>query len=128
MLKNLEIILISSSTADAQWIINTLKRSELNNELIWIKDTDRAFDYLSSQGLYSGKALTQCNKVFVLDNNFPEAESIKGLIKSNESLECCQILDLAEGRKRLGDSGDTSDSGVTFNLMSTLQSLAFALL
>lgn len=128
MLKNLEIILISSSTADAQWIINTLKRSELNNELIWIKDTDRAFDYLSSQGLYSGKALTQCNKVFVLDNNFPEAESIKGLIKSNESLECCQILDLAEGRKRLGDSGDTSDSGVTFNLMSTLQSLAVALL
>lgn len=128
MLKNLEIILISSSTADAQWIINTLKRSELNNELIWIKDTDRAFDYLSSQGLYSGKALTQCNKVFVLDNNFPEAESIKGLIKSNESLECCQILDLAEGRKRLGDSGDTTDSGVTFNLMSTLQSLAVALL
>ncbi|MEQ8472388.1 MAG: hypothetical protein RIC35_14440 [Marinoscillum sp.] len=127
MLKNHEIVLITSNAKDAQLFINALKRTEINNELIWIKDTDRAFDYLTSQGLYSGKTLTRCNKVFILDETFPEAESVRGLIRSNERLKDCQVLNLSEGREMIGSDKKPSDNQA-FDFLGILNSLTLALL
>ena len=96
---NYEIVLISNNTEDAQWVLKALKRSDLNNELIWLKDTDRTFDYINSDGLYAGKKLTAYTKVFIVDDRFPEAEKIKGHIAANPQLKDCEQYSLAESKE-----------------------------
>lgn len=96
---NNEIVLISNDTENVQWIIKALKRTDLSNELIWIKDTDRAFDYLVGQGLYIGKGISAYQKIFILDDAFPGAESVSGLIRSNEKLTDCPVISLSEARE-----------------------------
>ena len=125
---NYEIVLISNNTEDAQWILKALKRSQLNNELIWLKDTDRTFDYINSNGLYSGKEINGYTKVFIIDCFFPQEEKIRQEITMNSKLEGCNVLTLAESKEEFFRSNETSAHGMISELFGKMHALSLSFL
>lgn len=125
--KNYEIVLVSKNTEDVKWVLNALKRSELNNELIWLKDDDRTFDYINCNGLYAGKTLSGYTKVFIIDSNFPGAASIKDQIASSDRFKGCEVLTLAESKEEFIRKNERNAFDLVNELFGKLQLLSFSL-
>lgn len=98
---NVEIILISHDPIEAQWILHSLKVSGMENELFWLKDSQRTFDFLGSSGLYEGKIHSDSDKLFILDQEFPENNKVLKLIHENRELSQFPVLTLAESKEQL---------------------------
>ena len=123
---NYEIVLISNNTEDAQWILKALKRSHLNNELIWLKDIDRTFDYLTSDGLYTGKEINSYTKVFIIDSNFPESDKVRNEIMGNCKLKDCKVLTLAESKEEFFKTNESSTHGMISELFGKMHAFSMA--
>lgn len=125
---NYEIVLISNNTEDVKWILKALKRSHLNNELIWLKDRDRTIDYIHSDGLYSGKELSSYTRVFIVDSKFPQSDEIRLEISHSEQLKDCKILTLAESKEEFFNSNDHTVHQMISDLFGKLQALSVCLM
>lgn len=67
-------------------MLSSLKVSEETCDLLWLKDSQRTFDYLRSRGLYKGNELGSRARIFILGKNFPEIEGIISLLQSDHRL------------------------------------------
>lgn len=83
LIRNTEIILISSNHNEVDMMLSRLKVSEETCDLLWLKDSRRTFDYLRSRGLYEGNELGSQARIFVLSENFPEIDGIKNILQSD---------------------------------------------
>lgn len=126
--ENYEIVLISDNTEDVQWVLKALKRSQLNNELIWLKDFDRTMDYLHGDGLYSGKGMSNYTKVFVVDSNFPHSSQVREEINRHCLLKTCKVLTLAEGKEEFFSRNDKASHQVISHLFGRLHALSMSFL
>ncbi len=81
LIRNTEIVLISSSLTEVDMMVSNLKVSEETCDLIWLRDSRRTFDYLSSMGLYKGKQFGGQARMFILGENFPEIDPILNLLQ-----------------------------------------------
>lgn len=94
--RNADIIMISDNLENAKWILESLKISGMDNELIWLKDASRVCDYLSSRGLYDGKKESDRPKIFILDERLKDKDSVREIIESKASLSRYPIMSLTD--------------------------------
>ena len=51
-----EILLVEDSPADAELTLRALRKANLANHILWLKDGQEALDFLFQEGPYTGAA------------------------------------------------------------------------
>ena len=92
-LELVEILLVEDNSSDAELTIRALKKSNLANHLIWLKDGAEALDFLFCNGSYAGRLSGQ-PKLIILDLKMPKIDGIEVLrrVKGDEHLKTIPIV------------------------------------
>lgn len=86
MHNELEILLVEDNPTDAELTIRALKRENLANKLVWVKDGAEALDFLFATGKYENWSKEELPKLVLLDLRMPKVDGLEVLqkIKSHE--------------------------------------------
>lgn len=92
-LEVVEILLVEDNSSDAELTVRALKKSNLANHLIWLKDGAEALDFLFCKGSYAGRLSGQ-PKLIMLDLKMPKIDGIEVLrrVKGDEHLKTIPIV------------------------------------
>ena len=84
--KSVEILLVEDSASDAELTIRALKRRNLANHLIQLKNGAEALDFLFARGAYSERDPQLVPKVILLDLKMPKVGGLEvlGAIRDDE--------------------------------------------
>jgi two-component system response regulator len=77
----IEILLVEDNSTDAELTIRSLKKNNLANRLVWVKDGEAALDFLFATGSYSGRDIKATPKVVLLDLKLPKVDGLEVLRK-----------------------------------------------
>ena len=76
-----EILLVEDNPTDAELTIRALKKRNLGNKLVWVKDGAEALDYLFVRGNFSSRDINHTPKVVLLDLRLPKVDGLEVLRK-----------------------------------------------
>ena len=77
----IEILLVEDNQTDAELTIRALRKRNLGNKLVWVKDGAEALDYLFARGNYSSRDINHTPKVVLLDLRLPKVDGLEVLRK-----------------------------------------------
>jgi two-component system, response regulator len=80
-INEIEILLIEDNMDDAELTIRALKRKNLANNLIHLKDGAEALDFIFGEGSYTGRDVNTLLKVILLDLKMPKVGGLEVLQK-----------------------------------------------
>ena len=88
-----EILLAEDNEADAEMTIRSLKRNNLANRLVWVKDGAEALDFIFRRAGYQNRA-PGLPKLLLLDLKMPKIDGIEVLrqVKSNEDTRSMPVV------------------------------------
>ncbi len=78
-LKEVEVLLVEDNPTDAELCIRALKKSNLANKLVWVKDGAEALDFIFAKGAYCGRTGMSVPKVILLDLRLPKVDGMEVL-------------------------------------------------
>jgi CheY-like chemotaxis protein len=82
--KEVEILLVEDNPTDAELCIRALKKNNLANKLVWVKDGAEALDFLFAAGNYADRSVSCPPKVVLLDLRLPKVDGMEVLRKVKE--------------------------------------------
>ncbi|MBI3520461.1 MAG: response regulator [Bacteroidetes bacterium] len=96
-----DILLIEDNMHDAELAIRALKKNNLANNLIHLKDGAEAIDYIFGEGNFSGRNLEDIPKVILLDLKMPKVNGIEVLarLKSDERTRKIPVVILTSSKE-----------------------------
>ena len=99
--KEVEIVIVEDDPNDAELILRVLKKHNLANKLVLLKDGAEALDYLLPQGVYRSRRVDSTPKVVLLDLKLPKVNGIEVLqrIKSEERTRNIPVVVLTSSRE-----------------------------
>ncbi len=99
--KEVEILLVEDNPTDAELCIRALKKSNLANKLVWVKDGAEALDFLFATGAYSGRQVASGPKVILLDLRLPKVDGMEVLrrVKNDERTRTIPVVVLTSSRE-----------------------------
>ena len=77
----IEILLVEDNSSDAEMTIDALKKSNLANRLLHLKDGAAALDFIFAHGEYSDREVAATPKVILLDLKMPKVNGLQVLEK-----------------------------------------------
>jgi two-component system response regulator len=91
--EQVEILLAEDSEADAEMTIRALRRNNLANRLVWVKDGAEALDFIFRRGTYASRP-AGAPKLVLLDLKMPKVDGIEVLrqVKSNEETKTIPVV------------------------------------
>lgn len=101
MNKENEIVLIEDNASDAELTIRGLKKHNILNDLIHLKDGEEALEYIFATGRYAGRNIEQLPKVILLDLKMPKVGGLEVLkkIKSDERTKMIPVIILTSSKE-----------------------------
>lgn len=89
-----EIMLVEDNQDDAALAIRALKKQNIANKLIHLKDGEEALDFIYGRGEYAGRNLQNSPKVILLDLKMPKINGMEVLaqLKSDETTKSIPIV------------------------------------
>ncbi|MFT3844619.1 MAG: response regulator [Lacibacter sp.] len=98
---NVEILLAEDNINDAELTIRELKRHNLVNEILHVKDGEEALEYIFGRSPESGTEAIQHPKLILLDIKMPKIDGIEVLkkIKTNESTQSIPVVMLTSSKE-----------------------------
>lgn len=96
-----EILLVEDNPDDAGLTIRALKKQNLANNLVHLKDGAEALDFLFGQGEFAGRNIKKHPKVILLDLKMPKVNGLEVLhkIKSNEQTKTIPVVVLTSSNE-----------------------------
>lgn len=86
-----EILLVEDNLSDAELIIRSLRKVNLANRLIHVKDGEEALDFIFATGIYAGRKKSNIPRVILLDIKMPKVDGIEVLTRIKENKETKSI-------------------------------------
>ncbi len=86
---------------DAELTIRALKKNNLANKLVHLKDGAEAIDFIFAEGNYSGRKVENIPKVILLDLKMPKVNGIEVLqkIKADERTKKIPVVILTSSKE-----------------------------
>ncbi len=81
MTQEVEVLLIEDSASDAEMIIRALKKGNLANRVLHVKDGNEALIFLFGQGKYEGRQTKDVPKVILIDLKMPKVNGKECLMR-----------------------------------------------
>src|SRR3954454_3483807 len=78
-LNEVEILLVEDSLSDAELIIRALRKVNLANHVVHLKDGVEALDFIFAKGAFSERDIKKVPKVILLDIKMPRVDGIEVL-------------------------------------------------
>ena len=99
--KELEILLIEDSLHDAELTIRALRKDNVANHILHLKDGALALDYLFGTGMYNGRNLDNKPKLILLDLKMPKVSGLDVLeqISTDASLKKIPVVVLTSSKE-----------------------------
>lgn len=79
-----EILLVEDNRSDAEMTLRALRKNNIINNIVHLKDGKLALDFLFGKGEYAGRDLRNKPKVILLDLKLPKVMGIEVLKKIRE--------------------------------------------
>lgn len=97
----IEIVLVEDNASDAELTIRALKKKNLANNLIHLKNGADALDFIFAQGLYKGRDPYKAPKVILLDLKMPKVDGLEVLakIRGDERTKKIPVVVLTSSRE-----------------------------
>jgi len=101
MENGVEILLVEDSMSDAELTIRALKKKNLANNLIHLKNGAEALDFLFAQGSYASRDVIKVPKVILLDLKMPKINGLEVLarIKADERTKLIPVVVLTSSKE-----------------------------
>lgn len=106
-----EILLVEDNPDDAHLAIRELKKHNLANKLVWVKDGEEALDFIFAQGQFTDRNANQMPKVILLDLKLPKIDGLE-VLKTLREKEDTKLLPVVV----LTSSQEDQDIIQTYNL------------
>jgi len=99
-LRQVEILLVEDSTADAEMTMRTLKRRGIANHVVWVRDGVEALEYLFCEGEYADRASGD-PKLVMLDIKMPRMDGLQVLerIKKDARTQRIPVVMMTSSRE-----------------------------
>lgn len=96
-----EIILVEDNANDAELAIRALKKNNLVNSLVHLKDGAEALDFFFAEGIYSDRNVEDIPKVVLLDLKMPKVNGIEVLqrLKADERTRKIPVVILTSSKE-----------------------------
>lgn len=96
-----EILLIEDNMDDAEMTIHALRKKNLANRLIHLKDGEEALDFLFGTGNYTGRDINVKPKLILLDLKMPKVDGMEVLkkVKSNSMTKTIPVVVLTSSKE-----------------------------
>lgn len=96
-----EIVLIEDNPSDAEMTIRALKKNNIGNHIIHLKDGAEALGFIFGTGAYTGRNLNNKPKVILLDLKMPKVNGIEVLqrIKSDDRTKMIPVVVLTSSKE-----------------------------
>lgn len=79
-----EVLLVEDTPEDAELTMRTLKKYNLANNLVWVKDGAEAVDFLFATGAHAGRRIENLPRVVLLDLHLPKLGGLEVLRRLKE--------------------------------------------
>ena len=101
MLNQVEVLLVEDNVHDAEMTIRALRKVNLANNLVHVKDGEEALDFIFAQGKFSDRQQTDMPKVILLDIKMPKVDGIEVLrqLKSRESSKTIPVVIMTSSKE-----------------------------
>jgi len=99
--REVEILLVEDNPNDAELIKRSLKKVNLANKLVHVRDGAEALDFIFARGDYSSRKVEIIPKVILLDIKMPRVDGIEVLraIKSNEATRTIPVVIMTSSKE-----------------------------
>jgi two-component system response regulator len=101
MISQVEVLLVEDNAHDAEMTIRSLKKVNLANNLVHVKDGEEALDFIFAQGKFADRDIVNGPKVILLDIKMPKVDGIEVLrrLKANEATRCIPIVIMTSSKE-----------------------------
>ncbi|MEP7318438.1 MAG: response regulator [Panacibacter sp.] len=122
-----EILLIEDNMSDAELIIRSLRKVNLANKLMHLKDGAEALDFIFRKGQFSNRSADSLPRVILLDIKMPKVDGIEVLrqIKGNEETKLIPVVIMTSSKEEK-DIIDSYSLGVNSYVVKPLEFAGFA--
>ena len=99
--KTVEILLVEDSDHDAEMALRALKKNNISNKVIRLKDGEEALDFLFGKGDFEGRSIHNHPRVILLDLKMPKVDGLEVLraVRSNKETESIPIVMLTSSKE-----------------------------
>lgn len=123
----IDILLVEDNKNDAELAIRALKKNNVSNSIVWVKDGEEAIHYLFGEGEYSKRNINNKPKIVLLDLKLPKIDGIEVLqkIRSNQLTKKLPVVMLTSSNEEK-DIVKSYDLGVNSYVVKPLDFNDFA--
>lgn len=99
--KIVEILLVEDNPTDAELTQRALRKQNLANRLVWVKDGAQALDFVFCTGDYADRDITMTPRVILLDLRLPKVDGLEVLkrLKSDERTQPIPVVVLTSSKE-----------------------------
>ncbi|HEV2693006.1 MAG TPA: response regulator [Verrucomicrobiae bacterium] len=89
-----EVLLVEDNARDAEMALRTLRKRNLANSIVHVKDGQEAIDWLFGEGAYANRDCSKPPKVVLLDLKLPKLDGLEVLraIRGNERTRLIPVV------------------------------------
>ncbi len=100
-LEELEILLVEDNPTDAELTMRALKRKNLANRLVWVKDGEKALDFIYAQGEFADRNPEDLPRLILLDLRMPKVDGLEVLkeIKAHDKTRKIPVVVLTSSQE-----------------------------
>jgi two-component system response regulator len=99
--RSVRILLVEDNPADAELCIRSLRKHNLENDLVWVKDGAEALDFLFHTGAFAVNRVDSNLKIILLDLRLPKIDGLEVLrrIRADERTRKIPVVVLTSSQE-----------------------------